>query len=174
MTYTYKVQSILQLFNHLDEEPDSFQVSEEDNIYYIGGWDELKDEKEQYELKPGTWLLFDYYDHLWFHFMIHQDHINSPNTLKLDRTTPSAAHYGHVLASWMQDAKKETIDNQELLEEWDLSSNHEFDRQYGYVTFGRGEVEVELRMLRNKKGQVLAVLYGTKDFLKDANTYLYS
>ncbi len=169
MAYTYKVQSILEFLRKEDEPSEAFQVSEEDNIYCIGTWDEIKEGKEEYELKPGTWVLYDYYDHLWFHFMIHQDHINSSNTLKLDRKTTDTVAYGHVLASWMEETKNDMQRNDQSVQEWEITGNGAIDIEFGHVTSGRGEIKVELRMLRNKKGQLLAVLYTMEDFLEYLN-----
>ena len=159
----YNLPSLLKLFDSLNSNKWEFVAN--NTQHYVGSWEEIKNKEYVYDLELGAWTIFDYYDHLWFHMIVNNKFLESIGNLDLVRTTEDTDYYGHVDKEWLDEFEDDG-------EDWELSSSNDIDNKYGFVTFGRGWINVDLRMLKNENGNVVAILFGTEGFLDDVNEHL--
>ena len=169
MTTTYKISSLIELFEKYDTRRWIYHVDANDTKHYVGSWEEIKEQQHIYEFISGDWTIYYYYDHLWFHFIIHNDYINSEESVEIDRETESTAHYGHLLKSWFDNEKQEETEDSQDMDDVDPE---DYDESVGFVTSGRGDIGLELRMLKLEDGKVAAILFATNEFLSEVNEYL--
>ena len=165
---TYKISSLLRLFKNQEDHVHkwNYQVEKSDTKHYVGSFDEIKNKEFHYDLKPGKWTVFSYHDHLSFHMIIHSDHMDSTNSVTLIRSTDDTYKYGHVLASWRDSIDEDTDYDSDDDEDWNVH------KKVGFLMEIRGDIEIQIRMLKLKNDQIVAILFCTDTFLDDANEYL--
>jgi len=149
---TIESQDLIEKLNEILDNPYSIEISSEN--YYVGVYPEILNKSCKCRLSLGKWTIYDYYDHRWSLFGIRDN--KASVTLKLDRKTEDASHYGFLT--------EETVN--EFVENYDEDDNYglEISADDQLWTFGRGDDEMLIYNHKNN-GIVDAFFITNTDFL---------
>ena len=133
-------------------DPQQLEITEDK--CYIGSLSDIVDKEHLVDIKPGTWVIFDYYDHAYGLYGHHIDHPDP--VLTYERTTSEHSYYGLMSPSVLKDFE-DTYEQSGYEEVGEcIENNRDIDKN-GYICFGRGDEGFDLYMARSG-GQVTSFL----------------
>ena len=162
-----KLSDLVSKFNQIDDGGPSV-MDIKSSRYYVGVFPEFIDKSCLCKMSTGSWKIYDYFDHTWSLFAVHENledetKTDTSLTLTLDRKTAYAQSYGFV--------KKDMVE--EILEEYqdDLSDPCVEEAFNGILTtdhvFSTGRGEDEMMIYTHKtKGYVDALFITNEQFME--------
>lgn len=146
-----------EILAHFDCGTFEFDVKEHSQ-WLIGSRYEFTVAKEEdyVKFKPGHWILYDHYDHLWSMFAIHASTDLACSLEYLRETVDATSDYGMINKEGKELADKYM--KEDVIEDGGQLEDHRINELYkdvdnAFINFGRGDLAYEVYVC--KKGDVI-------------------